>query len=109
MEISAQAPAGENNPSHSTGEEELRILNKQLREQADQLRALNEELVDREARLRLSIETGRGGVWVWDATGSVHTLDWARRLKEIFGLSANTQATPMSFLVCVHPEERRTV
>jgi PAS domain S-box-containing protein len=109
MEISAQAPAGENNPSHSTGEEELRILNKQLREQADQLRALNEELVDREARLRLSIETGRVGVWVWDATGSVHTLDWSRRLKEIFGLSADAEVTRELFLECVHPEDRERV
>ena len=109
MEISAQAPAGENNPSYSTGEEELRILNKQLREQADQLRALNEELVDREARLRLSIETGRVGVWVWDATGSVHTLDWSRRLKEIFGLSADAEVTRELFLECVHPEDRERV
>src|ERR1700704_1266999 len=91
MEIRDQAPAGENNPSHSTGEEELRNLNKQLREWADQLRALNQDLVDREARLRLSIETGRVGVWVWDATGCVHTLDWSRRLKEIFGLSAGAE------------------
>jgi hypothetical protein len=75
MEISDQARAGENNPCRPTGDEELRILNKQLREQADQLRALNQDLVDREARLRLSIETGRVGIWVWDATGSVHTLD----------------------------------
>src|SRR5258706_3167623 len=104
MEISAQAPAGENNPSHSTGEEELRILNKQLREQADQLRALNEELVDREARLRLSIETGRVGVWVWDATGSVHTLDWSRRLKEIFGLSAGGEGNRELFLQCGYSE-----
>src|ERR1700674_2291639 len=98
MEISAQAPTGENNPSHSTGEEELRILNKQLREQADELRALNEELVDREARLRLSIETGRVGVWVWDATGSVHTLDWSRRRPQIFGLSADDEVTRELFL-----------
>jgi PAS domain S-box-containing protein len=109
MEISAQAPTGENNPSHSTGEEELRILNKQLREQADELRALNEELVDREARLRLSIETGRVGVWVWDATGSVHSLDWSRRPKEIFGLSADAEVTRELFLECVHPEDRERV
>ena len=66
MEFSDQAVAAENNPSHPTGEEELHILNKQLREQADELRALNQDLVNREARLRLSIETGRVGIWVWD-------------------------------------------
>ena len=109
MEISDQALPGENNPFHPTGEEELRILNKQLREQADQLRALNQDLVDREARLRLSIETGRVGVWVWDATGSVHTLDWSRRLKEIFGLSADAEVTRELFLECVHAEDRERV
>ena len=61
MEFSDQALAGENNPSHPTGEEELRILNKQLREQADELRSLNQDLVDREARLRLSIEREEWG------------------------------------------------
>ena len=93
MEFSDQALAGENNPSHPTGEEELRVLNKQLREQADELRSLNQDLLNREARLRLSIETGRVGIWVWDATGSVHTLDWSQRLKEIFGLSADAEVT----------------
>ena len=109
MEFSDQALAGENNPSRPTGEEELRILNKQLREQADELRSLNQDLVDREARLRLSIETGRVGIWVWDATGSVHTLDWSRRLKEIFGLSADAEVTRELFLECVHPEDRERV
>jgi hypothetical protein len=35
MEFSDQALAGENNPSHPTGEEELRIPNKQLRERKE--------------------------------------------------------------------------
>src|SRR6202045_706223 len=109
MEFSDQALAGVNNPSHPTGEEELRILNKQLREQADELRSLNQDLIDREARLRLSIETGRVGVWVWDATGSVHTLDWSRRLKEIFGLSADAEVTRELFLECGHAEDRERV
>ena len=110
MEFSDQALAGENNPSHPTGEDELRILNKQLREQADELRSLNQDLVDREARLRLSIETGKGGhLDVWHATGSVHTLDWSRRLKEIFGLSADAEVTRELFLECVHPEDRERV
>jgi PAS domain S-box-containing protein len=109
MKTSEQAPARENNPSPPTGEGELRILNKQLQEQADQLRALNQELLDREQRLRLSIETGRVGVWVWDATGSIHTLDWSRRLKEIFGLSADAEVTRELFLECVHSEDRERV
>jgi PAS domain S-box-containing protein len=109
MEISDQSPSGENNPSAPTGEEELRIINRQLQEQTDQLRALNQELVDREARLRLSVETGRVGIWVWDATGSVHTLDWSRRLKEIFGLTLDTEVTRELFLQCVHPEDRKRV
>jgi hypothetical protein len=90
MEISDLSPSGENNPSAPTVEEELRIINRRLQEQADQLRALNQELVDREARLRLSVETGRVGIWLWDASGSVHTLDWSRWLKEIFGLTVQS-------------------
>jgi len=80
MEAPDLASAGEHSFSPATGEEELRVLNRQLREQADQLRVLNQELIDREQRLRLSIEVGRVGVWSWDTTGSIHTLDWSRRL-----------------------------
>jgi PAS domain S-box-containing protein len=109
MEISDQSPSGENNPSAPTGEDELRIINRQLQEQTDQLRALNQELMDREARLRLSVETGRVGIWAWDATGSVHTLDWSRRLREIFGISLDTEVTRELFLQCVHPEDRERV
>lgn len=109
MEISDQSTSGENNPSFSTREEELRGINRQLQEQTDQLRALNQELVDREARLRLSVETGRVGIWAWDATGSIHILDWSRRLKEIFGLTPDTEVTRELFLQSVHPEDRERV
>jgi PAS domain S-box-containing protein len=109
METRNQASAGESSSSLPTGEEELRILNQQLQQQADQLRSLNRELVDREQRLRLSIEVGRVGVWVWDTTGSVHTLDWSQRLKEIFGLSPDAEVTRELFLECVHPEDRERV
>ena len=91
------------------GEANLRVLNSQLQEQATQLGKSNQELTDREQLLRLSIETGRVGVWVWDATGSIHTLDWSRRLKEIFGLAADAAVTRDLFLECVHPEDRERV
>lgn len=109
METSDQASARESASPHPTGEEELRILNKLLQEQTDQLRALNQESVDREARLRLSIEVGQVGVWVWDTSGSVHTLDWSRRLKEIFRLSPDAEVTRELFLECVHAEDRERV
>jgi PAS domain S-box-containing protein len=109
METSDLTSTGKSEPSSLRGEEPLRILNQQLQEQASQLRALNQELVDREARLRLSIEVGRVGVWVWDTSGSVHTLDWSRRLKEIFGLSPETEVTRELFLQCVHTEDRERV
>jgi PAS domain S-box-containing protein len=109
MNVTNQFSAEKTSSSHPTGDDELRVLNAQLLEQADQLRALNQDLVDREARLRLSIETGRVGVWVWDATGSVHTLEWSRRLREIFGLSADAEVTRELFLECVHAEDRERV
>ncbi len=91
------------------GNDELRRLNAQLQEQADRLRTLNQDLADREERLRLSIETGKVGVWTWDATGSVHLLDWSPRLKKIFGLPREAEVTRDLFLACVHEEDRERV
>ncbi|HEY0258030.1 MAG TPA: PAS domain-containing protein [Candidatus Methylacidiphilales bacterium] len=108
METSDQSSAEENNSSPLAGEE-FRMPDKQLQEQAAQLRALNQELVDREQRLRLSIEVGRVGVWVWDTSGSVHTLEWSQRLKQIFGLPPDAEVTREIFLNCVHPEDRERV
>src|ERR1700726_4573005 len=38
-----------------------------------------------------------------------NTLDWSRRLKAIFGLSADAEVTRELFLECVHPEDRERV
>jgi PAS domain S-box-containing protein len=108
MAISDEAfPIGES--SSPPGEDEARLLNAQLLEQANQLRKINQELVDREELLRLSVETGKVGVWLWDASGSIHTLDWSRRLKEIFGLPPEDAVTRELFLECVHSEDRERV
>ena len=89
--------------------EDHEALNAQLREEIDELRKINQESVSREELLRLSVETGRVGVWLWDAAGSVHTLDWSRRLKEIFGLPPDAPVTRELFLECVHSEDRERV
>lgn len=47
-------------------EEELRRLNVELSQQAAHLRQVNQTLLDSEQRLRLAIETGRIGLWVWN-------------------------------------------
>jgi PAS domain S-box-containing protein len=109
MELRDPELSKESHSSPLSGEEDLRLLNARLQEQANQLRALNQELVDREQRLRLSIEVGRVGVWVWDTSGSVHTLEWSQRLKQIFDLPPDAEVTREIFLNCVHPEDRERI
>ena len=90
-------------------EEELRRLNVELSQQADHLRQVNQTLLDSEQRLRLAIETGRIGLWVWNSTDLTNVGDWSNRLKEIFGLPLDAEVTHDMFLKCVHPEDRERV
>jgi PAS domain S-box-containing protein len=90
-------------------ERDLQAFNRRLRDQAQELRNLNRELTDNEQRLRLAIETGRIGLWVWNSTDVANSGDWSPRLKEIFGLPPETEVTHELFLKCVHPEDRERV
>jgi len=90
-------------------EEELRRLNVELSQQAAHLRQVNQTLLDSEQRLRLAIETGRIGLWVWNSTDVKNVGDWSGRLKEIFGLPLDAEVTHDMFLKCVHPEDRERV
>jgi len=90
-------------------EEELRRLNGELSRQTAHLRQVNQTLIDREQRLRLAIETGRIGLWIWNSTDVKNTGDWSSRLKEIFGLPLDAEVTHDMFLKCVHPEDRERV
>lgn len=76
---------------------------------ADDLRGLNQQLIESEQRLRLALETGRIGLWVWNSTDLSNTGDWSPRLKEIFGLPLGTEVTHDLFLKCVHPDDRERV
>jgi PAS domain S-box-containing protein len=109
MELRDPELSKESHSSPLSGEEDLRLLNVRLQEQTNRLHALNQELVDREQRLQLSIEVGQVGVWVWDTSGSVHILEWSQRLKQIFGLSSDAEVTREIFLNCVHPEDRERI
>ena len=73
------------------------------------MRKLNRELADHEERLRLAIETGRIGLWVWNSTDTANSGDWSPRLKEIFGLPPEAEVTHELFLQCVHPDDRERV
>lgn len=89
--------------------EELLRLNTELAQQAAELRATNQTLLDSEQRLRLAIATGRIGLWVWNSTDVTNSGDWSPRLKEIFGLALHAEVTHEMFLDCVHPEDRERV
>jgi len=90
-------------------EEELRRLNVELSQQAAHLRQVNQSLVESEQRLRLAIETGRIGLWVWNSTDVENSGDWSNQLKEIFGLPLDAEVTHDMFLKCVHPDDRERV
>src|ERR1700744_6076503 len=88
---------------------EPQALNADLVAQTEKLKRLNQQLVESEQRLRLAIEAGRVGLWVWNSTDLKNSGDWSPRLKEIFGLPLETEVTHEIFLKCVHPDDRDQV
>ncbi|MDB6039411.1 MAG: domain S-box protein, partial [Verrucomicrobiales bacterium] len=88
---------------------ELNRLNNELAGQAAHLKQLNQTLLDSEQRLRLAIETGRIGLFVWDSTQVTNPGDWSSQLKEIFGLPLDAEVTHDMFLKCVHPDDREHI
>lgn len=76
---------------------------------ASDLRELNRQLMDSEQRLRLALETGRIGLWVWNSTDVANAGDWSPRLREIFGIPLTAEVTHDVFLNCVHPDDREQV
>jgi PAS domain S-box-containing protein len=94
---------------HAEVKEELERLNAELSQQAAHLREVNQTLLESEQRLRLAIETGRIGLWVWNSTDLNNAGDWSQRMKEIFGLPLDADVTHDMFLKCVHPDDRARV
>jgi PAS domain S-box-containing protein len=112
MQSKPSTPENQESPevSPSPGaSEELRRLNAELSQQALHLREVNQTLLDSEQRLRLAIETGRIGLWVWNSTDLSGSGDWSQRMKEIFGLPLDAEVTHDMFLKCVHPDDRARV
>src|ERR1700743_1925281 len=88
---------------------EPQALNADLVAQTEKLKRLNLQLVESDQRLRLAIEAGRVGLWVWNSTDLKNAGDWSPRLKEIFGLPLEPEVTHEIFLRCVHPDDREKV
>src|ERR1700744_29558 len=88
---------------------EPQALNADLVAQTEKLKRLNQQLVESDQRLRLAIEAGRVGLWVWNSTDVNNPGDWSPRLKEIFGLPLETEVTHEVFLRCVHPDDRDNI
>ncbi len=65
--------------------------------------------MDSEQRLRLALETGHIGLWVWNSTDVANAGDWSPRLREIFGIPLTAEVTHDVFLNCVHPDDREKV
>ncbi len=90
-------------------EEKLKSLNVELAQQAAELKVVNQTLLVSEQRLRIAIETGRIGLFVWDSTQLTNPGDWSNQLKEIFGLPLDAEVTHDMFLKCVHPDDREHI
>jgi PAS domain S-box-containing protein len=64
-------------------------------------------LQEKEEQLRLAIEAAEVGLWDLDvATG---TLYWPARVKAMFGISPEAEATLDDFAACLHPDDRPEV
>lgn len=90
-------------------EETLGQVNAELEQRTTHLKQLNQTLLDSEQRLRLAIETGRIGLFVWDSTQGTNPGDWSNQCKEIFGLPLDAEVSHDMFLKCVHPDDREQV
>lgn len=87
----------------------LSRMNAELEQRTAHLKQVNQILLDSERRLRLAIETGRIGLFVWDSTQVTNPGDWSHQCKEIFGLPLDAEVTHDMFLKCVHPGDREHV
>jgi PAS domain S-box-containing protein len=103
------APAAAAAAELQRDQDELRRLNGELARRAADLQRLNQTLIESEQRLRLALEVGRIGLWVWNSTDTNNSGDWSERLKEIFGMPLDAEVTHDMFLKCVHPEDRSRV
>lgn len=81
----------------------------QLQQQLAQLRQHNQSLIEAEERLRLAMELGGLGLWIWQATPDSNPGHWSDRLKEIFGVPLDAEVTHDMFVNAVHPEDRQMV
>jgi PAS domain S-box-containing protein len=104
-----EGPGSADAAGRQRDQDELRRLNAELERRADDLKWLNQTLIDSEQRLRLALETGRIGLWVWNSTDVNNSGDWSQRLKEIFGLPLDAEVTHDMFLKCVHPDDHERV
>ncbi len=71
-------------------------------------RRSREALQSSERRLRLALEAGRMGTWLWDA--ALNQVHWDEALERIYGLEPGAfGGTFDAFLAMVHPDDRALV
>ena len=65
--------------------------------------------VNSEEGLRLALETGNIGLWVWNVSDRSQPKQFSKRLLDILGLPHDAVVTNKRFLQCVHPDDRESV
>ena len=69
--------------------------------------AWEEDLRQREERLRLALEAGHMGTWDWNI--QTKELNWSPGLESIHGLLPGTKITFQDYVASVHPDDRDAV
>jgi PAS domain S-box-containing protein len=68
----------------------------------------SDDLTYSKRRLRLALDAGRMGAWIWES--STNRVEWDESLELIYGLQPGTfGGTYEAFLSLVHPDDRRHV
>ncbi len=91
--------------------EELATLAEELRAQAEQLHTANEvlrkreqALHDAEERLHLAMESGKVGVWEWEA--GTENMEWSQGIYALFGYPPGAvKPTRTAFRQRIHPQD----
>ncbi len=96
------------NEELETSKEELQSINEEFATINDELQLRNDALRESEERLRLSVQTGRMGIWDWDMVSN--KISWTDALYEIHGVTKKDFDPNLSgFQKLIHPDDAARV
>ncbi len=92
------------NEELETSKEELQSINEEFATINEELQQRNDALRESEERLRLSVQTGRMGIWDWEIEKD--KITWSDTLYAIHGMEKGEGSMDLAaFLRFIHPED----